>query len=91
MDRGLDRSNPVPAGPGPNNLHPYTQTSGENSVGHQMAQRFVTIEQLGEAPKQVQEAVIKGVCEQMKVPNSQPRAEVGSTIGGSARRTGGAG
>ena len=60
-------------------------------MGHLTAPQFVTFEQLGEALKQVQEAVIKGICEQMKVPNSQPRAELGSTFAGSARQTGGAG
>ena len=48
----------------------------------------MTVEQLGEALKQVQEAVIKGICDQMKLPNSQPRAEVGSAFGGSAKETG---
>jgi len=56
------------------------QTSGENSIGHPIAPQFVTIEQLGEALKQVQEAIIKGVCEQMKVTNSLPRAEGGSAL-----------
>ena len=51
----------------------------------------MTVEQLGEALKQVQEAVIKGICEHMKAPNSQPGAELGSAFAGSARQTGGAG
>ena len=66
------------------------RTSGENSVGHPMAPRFMTFKQLGKPLKQIQEAVIKGVCKQMKVPNPQPGAEAGSTFGGSAKRTGGA-
>ena len=59
-------------------------------MGQPVALQFMTIEQLGEALKQVQEAVIKGVCEQMKVPNPQPRAEAGSAFKGSTRRIGGA-
>jgi len=60
-------------------------------VGHPTAPQCMTVKQLGEALKQVQEAVIKGICEQMKVPNSQPRAEVGSAFRGSARQTSEAG
>ena len=59
-------------------------------MGQQVAPQFVTIEQLGEALKQVQEAVIKGVCEQIKIPNPQPRAEAGSAFEGSTRQIGGA-
>ena len=59
------------------------QTSGENSIGHPIAPQFVAVDQLGEALKQVQEAVIKGVCEQMKVTNSLLRAEGGSALEGS--------
>jgi len=65
--------------PGGSDASP-AQTSGENSVGHPTAPQFMIVEQLGEALKQVQEAVIKGVCEQMKVPNLQPIAELGSAL-----------
>ena len=51
------------------------QTSGENSVGHPTAPQFVTSEQLGEVLRQVQEAVIRGVCEQRKILDQQPRVE----------------
>ena len=37
------------------------QTSGENPVGHPVPPQFVTVEQLGEAMKQVQDVVIKGI------------------------------
>ena len=52
------------------------QTSGENSVGHLVVPQFVTVEQLGEAVKQVQDAVIKGICEQMKIVNPSRVEEV---------------
>jgi len=51
------------------------QTLGENS--RPTASQFVTNKQLGKALKQVQEAVIQGVCEHMKVPDQQPRVERG--------------
>jgi len=41
-------------------------------VGRPTAPQFVTTEQLGEALRQVQEAVIRAVCEQMKIPDQQP-------------------
>jgi len=50
-----------------------------------MAPQFVTVEKLGEALRQVQEAVIKGVCEQMKIHNQQLRVEMGSAFERSAR------
>ena len=59
-------------------------------MGHPTASPFVTVDQLGEALKQVQEAVIKGICEQMKVSNPQLRAEEGSALGGNVRPTSGA-
>ena len=53
------------------------QTSDENSVGHPLAPQFATINQLGEALKQVQDAIIKGIYEQMKVSGLQPGTEAG--------------
>ena len=47
-------------------------------MGHLVPPQFVTIEQLGEAVKQVQDAVIKGICEQMKVANTPRVEEVGA-------------
>jgi len=44
-----------------------TLSLGENSVDRPLVSQFVTIEQLGERLKQVQDAVIQGVYEQMKV------------------------
>jgi len=52
-------------------------TSGDNLVGRPTALRFLTTEQLGEVLKQVQEEVIRGVCEQMKAPDQQPRVKRG--------------
>jgi len=59
-------------------------------VGHPTAPQFVTVDHLGEALKQVQEAVIKGICELMKVSDPRPRAEEGSVLGGSATPISGA-
>ena len=47
---------------------------GENSMDRSPAYQYVTLEQLGEALKQVQEVVIKGVCEKMKAQERQPKA-----------------
>jgi len=44
-------------------------------MGHPMALQFVITEQLVEALRQVQEAVIRVLCEQMKIPDQQPRVE----------------
>jgi len=41
-----------------------------------MAPQFVTIEQLRDALKQVQEEVIRGICEQMKVPDPPQKIPV---------------
>jgi len=49
-----------------------TLSSGENSVDHSPVSQFVTIEQLGETLKQVQDAILQGVCEKMKVLERQP-------------------
>jgi len=49
-------------------------------VGHPAASQFVIVEQLGDALKQVQEAVIKGICEQIKVPNPLRGAPVDITL-----------
>jgi len=49
-----------------------TQSLGENSVDRPPVSQFVTTEQLGETLKQVQAAVIQGVCEKMKVLKCQP-------------------
>ena len=51
------------------------QPSEENLVGRPTAPQFVTTEQLGEALRKVQEAVIRGVCEQINVSDQQPRVE----------------
>ena len=59
-DKGKQRATENP--PGGSEATPL-QTSGENSVGHPVPPQFVTIEQLGEAVKQVQDAVIKRICE----------------------------
>jgi len=45
-------------------------------VGHPAAPQFVTVEQLGDALKQVQEAVIREICEQMKVPDPPQKTPV---------------
>lgn len=41
-------------------------SSGENSMDRLPALQYVTLTQLEKALKEVQEAVIKGVCEKMK-------------------------
>jgi len=45
-------------------------------VGHPAAPQFVTVEQLGDALKQVQEAVIRGICEHMKVPDPPQKTPI---------------
>ena len=45
-------------------------------MGHPTAPQFVIVEQLGDARKQVQEAVIRGICEQMKVPDPSQKTPV---------------
>ena len=47
-------------------------SSRENSVGPPLAPQFVATKELGKALSQVQEAVIRGVCKKMKVPECQP-------------------
>jgi len=48
-----------------------TLSSGENSVDRPPVSQFVTTQQLGEALRQVQEAVIHGVCEKIKALERQ--------------------
>jgi len=43
-----------------------TLSSGENSIDRPPVSQFVITKQLGETLKQVQEAVIQGMCETMK-------------------------
>jgi len=47
------------------------QSSEENSINCPSAQQFVAPEQLGEVLKQMQEAMIRGVCENMKATEHQ--------------------
>ena len=54
-------------------------------MGHWVPPQFVTIEQLGEAVKQVQDAVIKGICEQMKIADPPRVEEVGVGQGSRVR------
>ena len=49
-----------------------TLSSGENSVDRPPVSQFVTTQQLGETLRQVQEAVIQGMCEKMKALEHQP-------------------
>ena len=51
--------------------NPPTLSSGQNSVDCPSIPQFVTTEQLGEALKQVQEAVIQDACEKMKTLEHQ--------------------
>jgi len=44
----------------------------ENSMDCPPVSQFVTTEQLGETLRQVQEAVIQGMCEKMKALEHQP-------------------
>jgi len=43
-------------------------------MAHPSTPQFVNPEQLAEALKQVQEAIIQGVCQKMKTPKLQPKA-----------------
>jgi len=81
-DKGKQRAVENP--PGGSEASPL-QTSGENSVGHPVVPQFVTVEQLGKAMKQVQDAMIKGICEQMKVANPSRVEEEGVGQGSRVR------
>jgi len=50
-----------------------TLNSGEYPVGYPLVPQFFTTEQLSEAPAQVQEAVIRGICDKRKAPEHQPK------------------
>ena len=52
-------------------------------MGHPAAPQFVTVEQLEDALKQVQEAIIRGICEQMKVPDPPQKTPVDTIPSGS--------
>ncbi|KAJ8437297.1 hypothetical protein Cgig2_006401 [Carnegiea gigantea] len=52
-------------------VSPAQSSFRENSMNCPSAQQFVTLEQLGEVLKQMQEAVIQGVCEKMKATEHQ--------------------
>jgi len=51
-----------------------TLSFGENSVDRPLVPQFVTAKQFGEALSQVEEVVIRGVCENMKGLECKPGA-----------------